>query len=233
MKIKLYPDFEDVFIDNTLKGIFYPLCTILHHETPLHFVSSNGLWMDEKHNSQYNCFEYTQFKLENGKYVFEGNLELYKGSKEAKKHFSQLEDDFNINGEKYLNEKMKCETYISHQINKLKIEKTEDFDEEYFLQTFYEFSINKLNYEKTGDHGAFRGIIDDWPNGGTSPIVYTEETEEMEGTLNHFDKPPLTNFDDYELVGKTIGFEFFTDGNDSLLFFNPKTQQAVSINFYS
>ena len=57
MKINLYPNFDDAFADETLKGIFYPLCSLTLEKYPnkiFHIISSNGLWMDENFETKEN-----------------------------------------------------------------------------------------------------------------------------------------------------------------------------------
>lgn len=43
MRVELFPDFEEVFVDNDLKHIFYPLCKVMAEDfhQPLYIVSSN------------------------------------------------------------------------------------------------------------------------------------------------------------------------------------------------
>lgn len=222
MKIKLYPDFEEVFIDNTLKGIFYPLCSYTIENQTFHFVSSNGLWMNEEFDTDTNTSQYTLFRMVDDKYDFNGDINLYTGAQEVKSLFAKLEEDFEKNGQLYLEKEQSTDDYIALQNDILPIQSCKELDTEYFLQTFYEYACNKL-LATSNPSEVF----------GESPIVYTKETEEMEGTLNHFDQPSIPDFNHYNVIGKTIGYEFFSDGNDSLLFFNENTQQALTINFYS
>lgn len=236
MKIDLYPNFDEVFADETLKGIFYPLCTVSLEKYPnkvFHFISSNGLWMDESFETAYNTFGYTLFDVVENKYKFKGNTKLYKGSDKAKGIFGRLQNDFDCNGKHYLETKTRTEVYIEQQKKNLNIETDEEFDADYYIQTFYEFSINKLNFELTKEFGAFRGVIDGWPDGDKiSPIVYDETTDELKGTLNYYEKPKIKNIDDFEVIGKIIGFEFFTDGNDTVLFYD-NADQILCVNSYS
>ncbi len=88
MKIELYPNFESVFTDEQLKGIFYPLCSIeLDDKTTLFFVSSNGIWIDENDTSDVNSNCFTKFDLVENKYTFNGNIELYNGLRPCKRNF--------------------------------------------------------------------------------------------------------------------------------------------------
>ena len=234
MKIELYPNFDEVFTDETLKGIFYPLCSLTLDKYPnkvFHFISSNGLWIDENFETENNTFSYTLFDVIENKYKFNGNVKLYKGSKQAKNIFDKLQSDFDLNGKHYLETKMQTDDYIQKQNFNIKTD--DEFDADYYIQTFYEFSINKLNFELTNEFGAFRGVIDGWSNGDKiSPIVYDETTDELKGTLNYYDKPEIENVDDFEVIGKIVGYEFFTDGNDTVLFFN-NSDKMLCINSYS
>lgn len=235
-EIKVYPKFDEVFTDDKLKGIFYPLCSVVdkekHKNKIFHFVSSNGLWMNENFGTDSNTDEYTLFELKNDKYVFNGNLDLYTGSEHAKLIFPILENDFEINGESYLSNKIKTEEYIDKQKQSLPNNFDEDFDIDYYVGTFYEFSINRLNYKLNGGFGEFRKIIDGWGS-HESPIVYDETTDELAGSLNHYNKPKIGDFDNFEVIGKILGSEFFTDGNDTILFYNKMNEKIVCVNFYS
>jgi hypothetical protein len=145
MKIILYPNFETVFTDKTLKGIFYPLCSLTIEKYPnkvFHFISSNGLWMDENFETENNTFSYTLFEVVEKKYKFNGNTNLYKGSEKAKEIFDLLQKDFEHHGELYLETKMQTNNYIENQKRNLNIQENEEFDADYYLQTFYEFSIS-------------------------------------------------------------------------------------------
>jgi len=236
MKINLYPNFDEVFTDETLKGIFYPLCSLTLEKYPnkvFHFISSNGLWMNEDFETKNNTVNYTLFDIVGNKYKFNGNIQLYKGYKYAKDVIDKLQDDFDLNGKYYIETKTQTEDYIEKQKRNLALETDDDFDVDYYIQTFYEFSINKLNFEITNEFGAFRAIIDDWPGSDQiSPVVYNETTEELKGALNYYDKPNIDNIDTFEVIGKIVGFEFFTDGNDVLLFCNG-SGKILCINSYS
>jgi len=236
MKIDLYPNFDKVFTDEILKGIFYPLCSLTLDNYPnkvFHFISSNGLWIDENYETKFNTFDYTLFDIVENKYKFKGDIKLYKGSEKAKNIFDKLQKDFEINGKHYLETKTQTDEYIERQKQNINIQTDDEFDADYYIQTFYEFSINKLNFELTNEFGAFRGVIDGWPDGDKiSPIVYDETTDELKGTLNYYDKPKIENIDTFEVIGKIVGFEFFTDGNDTVLFYN-NSDKILCINSYS
>jgi len=226
MEIKMYPAFSEVFTNNDLLGIFYPLCSV---ENQLHFVSSNGLWMDEQYKTESNTFEYTMFELKNGKYDFKGDIRLYKGYDDAKKMFSILENDFNINGNNYLTNKLKTDFYIAEIKKILSSQISADIDLAYYLQTFYEFNINKLNYNLNGKFGEFSFFMKGYCKHDKSPIVYEKGYRGIEETL----QGKIEIIKDYSEIGTVVGYEFFTDGNDSVLFYNEKENKVLSVNCYS
>jgi len=231
-EIKPYPTFNEVFADDELKGIFYPLCTVVdkekHKNKLFHFISSNGLWMNEDFETNVNTAQYTVFDLENDKYRFKGNLKLYNGFEQAKLIFPALEVDFEKNGVNYLKSKIKTDIYIEEKKAILDKSLIDNFDIDYYLQTFYEFSVNKLNYELNKRFGEFRKIIDGWGS-HESPIVYDETSNE----LKNYDKPDFNGFDNFDIIGKVIGYEFFTDGNDTILFYDKTNEKVICLNSYS
>lgn len=236
MNIKLYPSFNDVFNSKELYGLFYPLCSVGSIEEfgdkTLHFVSSNGTWMNEAHETELNTTGYTLFDYIDGKYSFKGDIKLYQGYQYAKELFPLLEGDFQLNGADYLKKRTQTDEYTEQVKNILPAINDNNFDIDYYTQTFYEFSINKLHYELTGEFAAFRRIINGWGK-SESPVVYALHSEETQGALNHMDIPEIKNFSNFEPVGQIIGSDFFTDGNDSILFFDPQEMKVISVNFYS
>lgn len=241
MRIKLYPNFNEVFIDDTLKGIFYPLCSVVLDQYPenvFHFVSSNGLWINEGFETEYNTFHYTQFNLIENKYKFKGSKELYKGAEQAQNIFDRLEKDFEHNGKHYLKTKTSTDDYIENQKRNLNLKADDEFDADYYLQTFYEFSINKLNFELTNEFGAFKNVIEGWiKNDQISSIVYDISSNNSSFTDIEMNAvylfPESINISDNEKIGQVIGCEFFTDGNDSNLLYNTNAGTILNINSYS
>jgi len=241
MKIELYPDFKEVFEDTSLKGIFYPLCKISEINTdikePLFFISNNGIWTDETIKNKNNQSGFICFKLQNGKYSFHGDLDVYIGHAHAPKIVDFLEADFLQNGEQYLSQKIKTDDYIQL----IKEKQTLDFgdlDSTYFVQTFYEFSINKLNYQKTGVFGGFRQLIDGWGKSDNSSIVYEIKNDNSSAFTDieinqEYLFPDSIKLEEYHKIGFVIGHEFFTDGNDSYLLFDQKNSKVLNVNHYS
>ncbi|MGI9525544.1 MAG: hypothetical protein ACR2MS_00375 [Weeksellaceae bacterium] len=237
MKIKLYPAFEDVFINDQLKGIFYPLCTIILkdvNQTQLHFVSHNGVWIDETYSTMNNNNIYTKFTLVDGKYQFDGNIDLYTGHEIIKDILEIIENDFTENGESYLMNKTKTKVYIYKIKSKLTPFKAFDFDLEYYLQVFYEFSINRLNYQLNDSFGMFRKVIDNWSTPNKSPIIHDIDDSLDEIKINAaYLLPENIQLEDYKEIGRVIGSEFFTDGNDNILLYNERDYSVLNINSYS
>ena len=227
MEIKMYPFFNEVFATDDLLCIFYPLCSV---SKKLHFVSSNGLWMNNKYETESNNLNYTKFELDNGKYDFNGDIRLYTGYEYAKIIFPLLENDFEKNGKDYLQNKIKTNSYIEGITKLLSLQKTNNIDLKYYLQTFYEYYINKLNYNMNGKFGEFNHLIEGWAK-NESPIVYKDADmiDEVEEVLQE----NIDVIKGYSAIGKVIGCEFFTDGNDSVLYFNEKENKVLSINCYS
>lgn len=242
MNIELYPTYNRVFTDEQLKGIFYPLCAVElndENQTKLFFVSSNGVWINEKHSSDNNNRSFTKFSLVENKYEFNGNIELYEGYEIVKEIFEKLENDFEKNGEDYLKSRCKTNDYIDKLKPEISIEKKSDFDLDYYLQTFYEYSINRLHYQMHNEFGAFRKIIDHWGAAEEkSPIVYEVSSNnnssfaDIEINAEYLFGKSI-KLSDYEKIGQVIGFEFFTDGNDNILLFNKNDNTVLSINSYS
>lgn len=231
MIIELYPAFEEVFFDETLKGIFYPLCSVTltnEAETKLHFVSSNGIWTNDEGTSQYNSSQYIAFDVIESKYAFYGNIELYNGHKEAKEIFPIMETDFNENGKRYLDAKLKTKDYLNEIKKIIPQVADENLDLNYYLKTFFEFSINKLNAQLNRGFGQFQRIIDGYEKPEKSPIVYSDSK-----TLHQTDVPAIDNIETFKAIGMTIGSEFFTDGNDTVLFYNDAEQKVLCVNSYS
>ncbi|MGD1840036.1 MAG: hypothetical protein ACFB0B_03950 [Thermonemataceae bacterium] len=241
MKVALYPAFEEVFNNNALKGIFYPLCEVSDVSAslsdPLFFVSSNGIWTDGQIENDNNASDFTRFQLDNGRYTFKGDINVYVGYKNAQQVFKYLETDFRQNGEEYLSKKITTNAYIQSILANYK-PNFGALDTNYFLQTFYEFSINKLIYHKTGKFGAFNQIINNWGEADESPIVYEIKDDHASGYADiavnsAYLFPQTLEIEKYEKVGFVVGAEFFTDGNDTYLLYDQFDQRAICINHYS
>ena len=241
MNIELYPKFDKVFTDETLKGIFYPLCSLTLEEYPnkiFHFISSNGIWMDESHKTEINSSDYTLFELQENKYKFNGDIRLYKGYEQAKNIFEKLQEDFVKNGKAYLDTKTHTDDYIRNQKQNLNIQSNDDFDLNYYVQTFYEFSINKLNFELNKGFGEFRHLIDGWGKSDKSPIIYEIKNNNSTGFADievnkEYIFSEKIEIEKYKKIGFIIGYEFFTDGNDTYLAFDEDKERVICLNHYS
>jgi len=244
MKFELYPDFDEVFEDENLRGFFYPLCKVMDFEddikSPLFFISTNGLFMDDHFKSPHNSSVYTCFYLHNGKYRFEGDLRLYKGHKAARDVFLMLSDDFKLNGEQYLSQKTKPIKYMDSLKSKMNIN-FGDLDVNYFFETFYSFSLNKLHFEKTKELSIYNHIINGFVNqerGLESALDFEIPTGNSSGFADieinkEFLFPSSIDIDQYQKIGYTVGSEFFMDGNDSYLLYDKDNNRVVCINHYS
>ncbi|EWH13928.1 hypothetical protein KLA_07747, partial [Cellulophaga geojensis KL-A] len=241
MNIELYPEFDKVFTDKILEGIFYPLCSLTLKEYPnkvFHFISSNGMWMDENHKTESNSSDYTLFEFQENKYKFNGDIRLYKGYEQAKNILDKLQKDFDKNGRVYLDTKTQTDDYIRNQKQNFNIESNDDFDIDYYLQTFYEFSINKLNFKLNKRFGEFRHIIDGWGKSDKSSIIYEIKNDNSTGFTDievnkEYIFPKTIEIEEYAKIGFIIGYEFFTDGNDTYLAFDEDKERVICINHYS
>lgn len=230
VNVTLYPAFADVFTNDELKGVFHPLCSVtLANDEQLHFVSHNGMWINEDVESDTNNSRFVVFKVIDGKYQFIGNTAVYEGYAVAKQVYSIIQADFDMNGISYLNSKKKTQEYIDEMLSKISDIAVGAFDIAYYLAAFYEYSINKIDYKRSGKFGRFRQVIDGWGKADESTLVYTDSTmvEEMVAEFSDvFENQRLKE------IGYTIGSEFFTDGNDNYLCYDKVNQLAVVVNHY-
>jgi len=239
MNIELYPKFTEVFEDDSLKGVFYPLCKISlnSYSNPLYFVSSHGIWTNKNIQNEHNQSNFTCFQIKNGKYDFKGDLNVYIGYQQAQSIIEILEIDFLKHGTKYLSQKVKTQSYIQIIKENYQLHFGE-LDTDYFLQTFYEFSINKLNYKQHGEFSTFRQIMDKWHKIDESPIVYEIKNDNSSGYADleankSYLFPKTLDIKKYKKVGFIAGNEFFTDGHDIYLVFDKNSYRAICIHHYS
>ena len=233
MHIQMYPSFDEVFADQKLYGIFYPLCTVTAVDlaAPIHFVSANGMWIDERFQTPDNTAEYTLFDNTSGRYQFAGDARLYEGYEVAAGLQAILAADFAENGADYLHNRTKLRAYAQTIKSRLPELNNSDLDLDYYIGTFYEYAITRLNYQLTGKFQTFNFLIDQWAQ-HESDIVYTTAQEPLETMIND-GSAGLSDVHGYQFIGRTIGSEFFTDGNDTVLFYNSGIGKALALNSYS
>lgn len=227
--ISLFPEFEEVFAEDSLKGIFYPVCKIVSAEYPypLYIVSSNGLWFDEHFKSNQNTETFTLFEVMNdGKYAFSGDYYLYKNASEAQAIFPFLEEDFQKNGEKYLS--WEAENYLEEIKPLLQIE-DEAFDVDYYLETFFYYSKSKLTYQKTGSLVYFEAGRKIYFEGLTQ---YANSYGDVEVNAEYL-FPEEIDLQDFKLIGAILGYQFFNDGNDVTLLHHLSERKVLLVNSYS
>ncbi|MDR0229165.1 MAG: hypothetical protein LBI72_08900 [Flavobacteriaceae bacterium] len=237
MEIKLYPLFEEVFVNQDLKGIFYPLCTVqIATGEKLHFVSHNGIWTNSQSSSEQNTDSYVCFEVKEGKYTFTGDINLYQGYQDAPMIHQILVQDFEANGIKYWKQRTTEEDYAK-QVQKLLPNISSTLDVDTYIEFFYAYALNKLVFEQTGQFGKFRQLISSYAKAATSPYVYTIGSDTYEEILHHTtiedELPSSIILDRYKPIGVTIGHEFFTDGNDCLLYYNTEEKIVICVNSYS
>ena len=238
MKIALYPEFEEVFADNQLKGIFYPLCSLtLATNEKIHFVSHNGLWTQCHSLSTENTDAYIRFIVTEGKYEFEGDIGFYKGYQSVPEIYQHIAADFERNGAHYLEVQMKTEDYITKVMPLITPYILEEFDIETYLSFFYTYQINKLNFMQHGQFGAFMHILYGYAKPDISPIIYRKGEELFDHAVENSpleDEIPTTfDITKFTPVGLAVGMEFFTDGNDCLVYYNAEDQEVLCTNVYS
>lgn len=240
MIFDFYPDFDKVFADDTLKGLFYPLCTVSsipsYPNTKLHFVSSNGVWLDEQYNNIENNNGYVRFKLIDNLYVFQGDFRLYRGHDIAKDLYKQLEAYFTQNIDVIMQTNLKVADYIELMKQEvLDINFPEKFDLNYYIETFYEFTINREIFKITGKFNQYENFINSKNFTRDSKILNNEKVNPIKSKLyNDWIYSQYANiFDGCMPIGRADALTFFSDGNDSELFFNQDQEYALSVNFYS
>ena len=238
MTVKLYPKFEEVFVDDTLKGIFYPLCTVeLPSGKSVHFVSHNGLWTDYESNSDQNTEEYYRFTLCEGKYAFSGDITIYKGYKVAKAIQCALEEEFWNNEDFYFKTKLSLADYTTRVMPLVADLADDDLDLDSYIEFFYAYSFNKLVFLKTGQFGRYKQLIDGFSKATPSQYVYQEGDEDFDDTMSiqYFDEmlPDTLSFTNYNAIGMTIGYQFFADGNDCVLYYSESEEAVICFNSYS
>lgn len=231
LEIKPYPEFEEIFLDNSLKGFYYPLCSVkFKHKNQnqiFHILSHNGLWIDETKNSHELNAQYSLFKKINNKYTFQGNLKTFKGHNYIEKLYKFLEINFdltiNFTYKKFLN--FVVENYpISFK----------NFDYEHYIESFFYYKTNKIKfkneikiddfipYEKIKNQNLFKNYSDnDFINIGEEIILNEKHFENQAELLN---KTPL---------GCCWVEKYFQDGNSIFCFFDEEKQMVYCVNHYS
>ncbi|KZE84071.1 hypothetical protein AV926_02800 [Myroides marinus] len=233
MELRLYPKFEEVFSDDTLEGIFYPLCTaVLPSGKQVHFVSHNGVWTADESNSDQNTSDYYRFKLIDNKYTFSGDISIYQGYELVGQIHKILEVDFKTNEDHYFKAKLALDEYTD-RVKALLPEIDADFDLDTYIEFFYAYSLNKLVYQRTGQFAKYRQLIDGFAKADPSPYVYSQTDADFDVALYQGDFDSLLDLMNYTPIGMTIGCEFFTDGNDCVLYYNESDDTVICFNAYS
>lgn len=242
MNIELYPEFEEVFHNDDLKGIFFPLCKIsgynLGNNTPLFFLSHNGLFPNNGKGSSYNQSDFYMFDIVDGKYQFNGTIELYEGYKHTKELSALIEEDFGQNAPKYIDDKFDEEDFSELIKAKFKGDK-ESWEIDYYIKTYYQYLVNKFLYKTKGSFGAYQQHMMGYHKADLSPIVYLPDSEAFSSPFEELEinkqyhLPEEIDLADYEKIGKTEGFEFFVDGNNTFVLLHKTKQEVLCINYYS
>lgn len=232
MELKLYPRYEEVFSDSTLEGIFYPLCSVVLPSGQLvHFVSHNGIWTNSESNSDQNTSDYYRFSIIDNKYSFSGDISIYQGYEIVGQIYKILEADFKTNEDQYFKAKLSLDEYTNKVMSLMP--EVEDLDLDTYIEFFYAYSLNKLVYQRTGQFAKYRQLIDGFAKPDPSPYVYSQGDEDFDVAIYHGDFDSSLDLTGYTSIGMTIGCEFFTDGNDCVLYYNESDNTVICFNAYS
>lgn len=233
IQIKPYPEFEEVFIDNSLKGFYYPLCTLKINDQItgqihiFHVLSNNGLWLDGNKSSSKINSNYSVFKRIENKYTSDGNVIVFLGHKYVKELFQFLEQNFDEKKHTKANE------LLEDVIKNYPIDMS-SFDYEYYIETFFDYRKHKsklkreikedgfIQFEKIKKLNLFNGYNHkDFINEGEEIIVNEKHFENKADLIN---KIP---------IGCCWIDQYFSDGNNTFVFFDKENDQIYCVNQYS
>ena len=235
LKIKPYPEFEDVFFNNTLKGFYFPLCSIIlknkkkDNNQIFHIVSHNGLWLNENSkNSRVNT-NYSVFKLTDNKYTFSGDTADFKGSNYIKDLYTFLELSF----ESISKNKLTLKEFLNYTLEKYPFD-LRSFDYKHYIETFFYYQSQKIKFKneiKENNFMPFRDLKNlnlftgydnnDFINIGEE-IILNEKYFENQAQL--IEKVPL---------GACWADRYFHDGNTIFAFFDEENELVYCVNQYS
>lgn len=235
LQIKLYPEFEEVFLNNELKGFYFPLCSIIYKNkkngknNTFHIVSHNGLWLDETKNYQEINPNYSVFKIVDNKYLFHGDLEAFIGNKDIKDLSTFLEQNL----ENITRNKLTFKEFLNHTLEKHPFD-LRSFDYKHYIETFFYYQSQKIKFKneiKENNFMPFKNLKnlnlftgydnDDFINIGEE-IIINEKYFENQAHL--IEKIPL---------GSCSSDEYFHDGNNIFAFFDEENQLVYCANQYS
>ena len=239
LEVKPYPEFEEVFEDNNLKGFFFPLCSLIYRDKKsdinrvFHVLSHNGLWLDESKSTFELNENFSVFEIKLDKYQFNGSITSFKGYDYVKNLFAFLIKHFEDNTTSYLNTKFTSADFVKHiqanYFNDLTL-----FDSEYYLESFFTYHKQKFNFKNQTNNNNFLPIKDfknlnlftaynekDFINVGEE-IIINEKYFKI--TANLIEKTP---------IGVCWVDEYFQDGNNIFAFYDDKNKYVYFVNQYS
>lgn len=232
--IKPYPEFEEVFANDDLKDIFYPLCSVIlteketDRQVVLHLVSHNGLWIDETKESDTLNGTYAKFNIVNNRYSFTGNLSALKTDPKLKDILALLSSRFEDNKEKWLKKRTSARDFAK-EIDFDRESIADDFDREYFIKAFYNYHLRKEKYirkHKSNDFVLRKDLAQMNLFESFASSNFTNIAKEL--VVNNGDL-----LMDLIPIGVCWSDKYFDDGNNSFLFFDKAKSQVYNVNQYS
>lgn len=232
MRLTFFPSYEEVFAEDTLRGIFYPVCKVVdeRYPCPLYIVSSNGLFFDEQYITDQNSHIYTLFDIVDGQYVFNGDIRLYKGYEVIQEVFLILQEDFVKNKEKYsslLRTSIHDKAYdlyveaLLPQVAHLAL----SFNFAYYAKTFLLYHLSKERYKEEGVHTTYRA--------GKEIVLDNIDMQGSYGDIEinaEYIFPESMHFESFEFVGSIYGDDFFAESNDVSLLYQKDTYKVLIVN---
>lgn len=224
LKVKLFPAYNEVFVNNQCQGFYYPLCSLKfcnvgsEVEETVHIVSHNGLWFAQEGepNNPYESF--TVFEKVKDKYKFHGSLTNFSGWKYVQLLFQYLEEHYTS----LINGCNSSDAFLQKVLNEYK-GKLGDFDKEYYITTYYEFK-KKRSKLKSDQFVPYTSISSEIfaPFTDTNFISVGEEIVDYRQERG-IDWP----------IGVCWSESFFGDGNHVFLFLDEQQERAYLVNQYS
>lgn len=237
LKIKPFPDHQEVFTSEDTCGLFFPLCsfkivdTQSNNQQCFHIVSHNGIWLDDTHSDLHLNSDYFKFNIIEDKYEFKGHIEAFNGYRFIKDILPFLDKDFEKNKTSYIN--LDSEQYISSQLSKY-TQVPENFDFEYYLNNYFSYHKNKMKYIDRvviNDFQKIESFVNDYYINLSTDSDFTNLIGEIILNQDYLQFPV-----DLETMIPTAvcyNSSYFEDGNDTFLFLNEEFTTAYCINHYS
>lgn len=239
LELKPYPEFDEVFVNDNLKGFYFPLCSLIYKDKKsgtnrtFHILSHNGLWLDESENSFELNQDFSVFKLIADKYEFNGALTNFKGQSYVKELFGFLVQDLEKNKTNYLDPKFTSAEFVNHILVNYPADLTL-FDFEYYLTSFFTYHRQKIKFKNEITNNNFIPFKDikklnlftayndrNFINVGEEVII-NEKYFKIPADL--IERIP---------IGVCWVDEYFQDGNNIFAFYDNENEFVYCVNQYS